>query len=148
MQKEQLKLSGSLTAELIKADGSKEVFTKHNAILACGFDFICDAIGKSTGRPGVMAEIAIGTGTTAVAISQTTLVSQLASKACTYSHTAGTKVFTMVTTFDKGEGTGAITEASVQTASSAGILLDRVTFPVVNKGAEDTLKMTFTFTLS
>lgn len=148
MISEGLKLVGSLTAELYKADGSVEVTHKHNAILTCGFDFICNSIGLASGRPTVMSHIAVGTSDTAVAVEQTALVTQIASKACAYAHTAKTKVFTMTTTFEPGEATGAIKEAAVQNAASSGILLDRVVFPVVNKGADDTLKMTFTFTLS
>lgn len=142
------KLVGSLTAELHKADGSYEVVHKHNAILDVGFDFIADAIGNASARPAVMSYIAVGTNTTAVSVDQTALQTQLMAKAATYAHTAGTKTFTFETTFAKGEATGAITEASVQNAETGGILIDRVVFPVINKGDDDTLKMTFTFTMS
>lgn len=148
IKSDSFKLVGSLTAELYKADGSYEVVHKHNAILNVGFDFIADAIGNASARPAVMGYIAVGTGTTAVAVTQTALKTQLKAKAATYAHTAGTKTFTFVTTFNKGEATGAITEASVQNAETGGILIDRVVFPVINKGADDTLKMTFTFTMS
>lgn len=143
-----LKLVGSLTAELHKADGSYEVVHKHNAILDVGFDFIADAIGNASARPAVMSYIAVGTNTTAVSVDQTALQTQLMAKAATYAHTAGTKTFTFETTFNKGEATGALTEASVQNAETGGILIDRVVFPVINKGDDDTLKMTFTFTMS
>lgn len=142
------KLVGSLTAELYKSDGSYEVMHKHNAILNVGFDFIANSIGNASSRPAVMRYIAVGTSTTAVAVAQTALQSQLKVKAATYAHTAGTKTFTFTTTFNKGEATGALTEASVQNAETDGILIDRVVFPVINKGADDTLKMTFTFTMS
>lgn len=142
------KLVGSLTAELHKADGSYEVVHKHNAILDVGFDFIADAIGNASARPAVMSYIAVGTNTTAVSVDQTALQTQLMAKAATYAHTAGTKTFTFETTFNKDEATGALTEASVQNAETGGILIDRVVFPVINKGDDDTLKMTFTFTMS
>ncbi|WP_051258860.1 hypothetical protein [Chitinibacter tainanensis] len=113
-----------------------------------GFDLIADALGKASGRPSVLSHIAVGTGTTAVAANQTALVTELVRVAATYAHTAGTKVFTITASLPAGTGTGAITEAGVFNASSAGIMLDRVTFPVVNKGADDTLDVTFTFTMS
>lgn len=147
MSIESLKLHGAMTAVLTKADGSVEVRQKNNMIVNVGFDFIADAIGKAEGRPNVMNTIAVGTGTTAVAATQSQLVSQLAQKAATYAHTAQTKVFTFVTTFNPGEATGAITEAGVFNGDK-GIMLDRVTFSVINKGNDDTLKVTFTFTLS
>ena len=142
------KLKGSLELTLKKANGDVEVRRKDNIIVNAGFDFISDAIGRATGRPAVMSHIAVGTGTTAPAASQTALVTEISRLAATYAHTAGTKVFTFTATFAAGVATGAITEAGVFNASSAGTMLDRVTFAVVNKGSDDTLTATFTFTMS
>lgn len=145
-----LKLKGSMTAVLFKEDGTTETYLRDNIIVNVGFDFIADAIGKSASRPGVMNAIAVGTGLTAAAATQTALVAELARGAATYAHTAGTKIFTFVTTFAAGTGTGAITEAGVfnSTTASSGIMLDRVVFDVINKGAADTLQVTFTFTMA
>lgn len=147
MLEDKLQIKGAIRAELIKADGSVKVTQKHNMIVNVGFDFIANAIGLASSRPGVMNTIAVGTGTTAVAAAQTALATQLAYKAATYAHTAATKVFTFTTTFNPGEATGAITEAGVFNGNG-GIMFDRVTFAVINKGADDTLKITFTFTMS
>lgn len=145
-----LKLKGSMTAVLFKEDGTTETYLRDNIIVNVGFDFIADAIGKAASRPSVMNAIAVGTGLTAAAATQTALVTELARCAATYAHTAGTKVFTFVTTFAAGTGTGAITEAGVfnSTTANSGIMLDRVVFDVINKGAADTLQVTFTFTMS
>jgi hypothetical protein len=145
---EKLRLHGSFTGILRHPDGSVECRRKDNLILDVGFDFIADAIGKASSRPSVMAYTAVGTGTTATAASQTGLATELARKAATYSHTAGTKVFTFTTNFAEGEATGAITEAGICNAASDGIFLDRVTFAVINKGADDTYESHFQFTLS
>lgn len=143
-----MKLHGALTLILQKKDGQVEVMKKDNLIVNVGFDFIADAIGKSASRPAVMSHIALGTGTTAAAASQTALVTELTRLAATYAHTVGTKVFTFTASFGAGVATGAITEAGVLNAASAGIMLDRVVFPVVNKGADDTLQAVFTFTMA
>lgn len=143
-----LKLKGAMVATLKHANGDIEVFRKDNLILNAGFDFIADAIGKVSSRPAVMGYTAVGTGTTAVASSQTALVTELARKAATYAHTAGTKVFTFSTYFAAGEATGAITEAGICNASSGGTFIDRVTFAVINKGSDDELTVNFQFTLS
>ena len=95
-----------------------------------------------------MAYTAVGTGTTAASATQTALVTELARKAATYAHTAGTKVFTFTTKFNAGEATGAITEAGICNAATGGTFLDRVTFNVINKGADDTYESHFQFTLS
>ena len=46
------------------------------------------------------------------------------------------------------DATGALTEAGVFNAASAGAMFDRVVFPVVNKGVDDSLTAVFTFTMS
>lgn len=145
---DKLKLHGALTLMLTKANGEVEVTQKDNIIVDVGFDFIADAIGKAASRPGVMGYIAVGTGTAAAATTQTTLGTEVSRLAATYAHTAGAKTFTFTTTFADGVATGALTEAGVFNAASAGIMLDRVVFPVVNKGADDTLTAVFTFTMS
>jgi len=50
--------------------------------------------------------------------------------------------------FPAGTGTGAIVEAGVFNAASSGTMLCRTIFSVVNKGSDDTLKITWTITVS
>lgn len=145
---EGMKIKGAITLMLTKASGEVEVVHKENIIVTGGFDFVADAIGNSSTRPGVMGWIALGTGTTAAASSQTALVTELKRNDATYAHTAGTKVFTFTASFLAGDATGAITEAGVFNASSSGTMFDRVVFPVVNKGSDDSLTAVFTFTMS
>ena len=147
MFQDKLKMIGSMEAVLVKGNGDIEVTRKDNIIVNGGFDLISDAISNST-RPAAANYIAVGTGTTAPAATQTALVTESARGLGTYAHTVGTKVFTVTFTFAAGVATAALTEAGVFNASSAGTMLDRVTFSVINKGAADTLTVTFTFTLS
>lgn len=148
MNNDKLKLHGAMELILQKADGSVETLRKDNLIVDVGFDLICDALGRAAGRPAVISHIGVGTGSAAVASSQTALTTETSRLAATYAHTALTKVFTMTATFGVGVATGAITEAGVFNAAAAGTMLDRVVFGVINKGADDTLTVTFTFTLS
>lgn len=147
-QEQKLKLKGTFMATIKHANGSVETRRKDNLILNVGFDFIADAIGKSVSRPDVMGYTAVGTSSTATASSQTALGTELYRKAATYAHTADTKVFTFTTYFAAGEATGAITEAGICNAASGGTFLDRVTFAVINKAADDELTTNFQFTLS
>jgi hypothetical protein len=148
MTDESMQLHGAMTLILRHADGEFEATHQDNIIVNVGFDFIADAIGKAASRPGVMGYIALGTGTTAAAATQSTLVTELDRNAATYAHTAGTKTFTFTANFLAGDATGAITEAGVFNAASGGIMFDRVVFPVVNKGSDDSLSAVFTFTMS
>ncbi|MEO9387064.1 MULTISPECIES: hypothetical protein [Chromobacterium] len=148
MSIDKLKLHGAMELVLLRKDGSVETRRKDNLIVDVGFDLVCDALGNAKGRPGVLSHIAVGTGTDPVASNQKALSTELARLAATYAHSAGTKVFTMTSTFNAGTATGAITEAGVFNAASNGIMFDRVLFNVINKGSDDTLTVTFTFTLS
>ena len=141
------RLRGMLQSVLRRADGSVLYAAEENLITNGGFDFIADVIGANS-QPADMSHIAIGTGTTAAAATQTALVTEAARGAATYGHTDGTKTFTMEATFAAGTGTGAITESAVLNAASGGTLLNRVVFAAINKGVNDSLTQTFTFTLS
>lgn len=144
-EKQDLTIKGSFVGVLYKEDGTVTTTRKDNAILKCGFDFIADSIGKATGRPAPMTKIAVGSDNGNTHEGLTGLRQQIMAKSATYQHIAGAKAFSLTTKFEKGEATGAIYEAGV---CGDGGFLDRVTFPVVNKGANDTYEATFTFTMS
>lgn len=122
----------------------KSVTYKHNTLMNGGYDFICNALGSSN-RPAAMEYVAIGKGTTANSPSMTALVSQLAIVKGTYSHTNGTKFFTLKAVFAPGTGTGTINELAVFNALSGGTMLDRIVIGTVTKAAGDTYNATFQF---
>jgi len=53
-----------------------------------------------------------------------------------------------VATFGAGTGTAALTEAAILNASSSGTMLCRTVFSVINKGASDSMTVTWTVTAS
>lgn len=57
-------------------------------------------------------------------------------------------VVTMVGDWAAGDATAALTEAGVFNASSSGNMWMSVSFSVINKGASDTLQITWTLTVS
>ena len=99
----------------------------------------------------VMSHMALGSGTTAAAASQTDLVSILGSRegldSTTISGTNNEKVV-YEAGFEAGDATGAVTEAGIFNAATGGDMLCRTTFSVVNKAADDTMTVTWTITLS
>lgn len=145
-----LGLVGVMSAVLKCPNGSALAVFKPNGIVDGGFDFIANSIGNRSagGATAQMGYVAIGTGSAAFVGSQTALTTELVRQSATYAHVAGTRIFTIETTFAAGIGTGAITEAGVFNASSAGTMLDRVVFSAINKDAASPLTQTFTFTLS
>lgn len=144
---EPMGLKGSMEMVIQRGDGSVEVLRKDNLIVDSGFAFVCDSLGAAAGRPGVLSHIAVGTNNTATDAAQTALLSELNRQAATFTKISA-KQFKVVANFAAGVATGAITEAGVFNAAADGVMFDRVVFNVINKGVDDTLTVTFTFTLS
>ena len=94
-----------------------------------------------------MSHMAIGSGTTNPAAGDTALETELGRVALT-STAVSNAVVTYTATFAAGTGTGAVTEAGILNASSSGTLLCRTEFSVVNKGAADSMTITWTVTVS
>lgn len=92
--------------------------------------------------------VAIGSGDSAAAAGDTALGSEAARAQGDYSYTDDTKAFEVTETFAAGTGTGSITESGLFNASSAGQLFARQTFGVINKGASDSLQITWVGSLS
>lgn len=114
-----------------------------NRVVTGGKGFIAS---RMTGTPTPMSHMAIGSGTTVAADGNTTLEAELG-RAVIVSATTVDAVTTYTATFAMGVGTGAVTEAGVFNASTGGTMLCRTTFPVVNKGADDTMSITWTITI-
>lgn len=122
--------------------GETSEYREYNAVTTRGREGIADQVlaAPTLGKPTHMA---IGTGTGGT----TTLASELDRNALTTKTRSGA-VVTMVGDWAAGDGTGALTEAGVLTASSAGDLWLYTTFAVINKGASDALTITWTLTIA
>lgn len=116
-----------------------------NLVVTAGKQHIADQLSSSPGG-AAMSHMAIGTGTTAANAADTTLETELDRNALT-SRTDSGAVVTYVGDWAAGDGTGAITEAGILNAASSGTLLARSVFSVINKGASDTLQVTWTVTI-
>ena len=142
-----IKLNGELEIVLRDKFGKiKEKRNEKNLIVTVGLTFICSRM-TSTSK-NVMSHMALGSGTTAAAAGQTDLVSILGSREALDSSTPSTNTVVYVSSFEAGEGTGAVTEAGIFNASSSGDMLCRTVFPVVNKASDDTMSVTWTITLT
>lgn len=147
MINDKLKLRGDVALVLKDKDGNvKDSREIHNLVVSTGLTFICSRMAGTSA--GVMSHMALGSGTTAAAAGQTDLVSILGSREALDSTSASSNTITYVSSFEAGEGTGAVTEAGVFNASSSGTMLCRTVFPAVNKQADDTMSVTWTITLS
>jgi len=147
MIKDNLKLRGDLAIVLRDKDGNiKEQRNETNLVVSAGLNFICDRMEGTS--EAVMSHMAVGSDNTAAAAGNTDLGSILGSREALDSTTVVDNAITYVASFEAGEGTGAITEAGIFNASTAGTMLCRTVFPVVNKAADDSLEITWTITLT
>jgi hypothetical protein len=145
-QHEELKITGSVNLKVFGEDGQiKEERNIKNLVVTAGKTFIASRIAGTASA--VMSHLAIGTGSTAAAIGDTTLGAEAGRVALT-STTPSSNTVVFVATVGAGTGTGAIVEAGLFNASSAGTLLCRTVFSVINKGASDSITATWTLTIS
>jgi hypothetical protein len=142
-----LKLKGDVFITVKDKDGNvKENRHEKNLVVSAGLNFICDRMEGTS--EGVMSHMALGSGTTAAAAGQTDLVSILGSREALDSTTVSANTITYVSSFEAGDGTGAVTEAALFNASSSGTMLCRVVFAAINKQAADTMSVSWVISLT
>lgn len=151
MFNDSIKMTGNLKLVLTDEHGNvKQEEEVKNLVVTVGKNFIASSMTKTTtNSPAAMTHMEVGTGTTAAAAGDTTLQTAVASsRVALTSATVTTNNVAYVATFPAGTGTGALTEAGIFNASSSGTMLCRTVFSVINKGAADTLGITWTVTVN
>lgn len=135
-----LKLTGALTIAL----NDEIVQETENLVVTAGKNWVADRMNNAN---TVMTHMAVGTGTNAAAAGDTTLQTENDRNALT-STTVTANAVAYVATWAAGDATAAITEAGIFDAASSGDMLARTVFSVVNKGAADSMTITWTITVS
>lgn len=116
-----------------------------NLVVDIGKSYIASRmIGTS---PTVMTNIALGSNSTSPVGGDSTLGTELGRVVMT-SATSLNNVVTYTATFGAGVATGGIQEAGIFNATTAGTMLCRTTFPVVNKGASDSIAISWAITIA
>lgn len=143
-----IQMKGRLNIVLTDAFGEvKEQREVDNLVVTVGKNYIASRMKDATAT--AMSHMAVGTTSTAAAVGDTTLGAEIASsRTALTSTTVTTNSVAYVCTFGTGVGTGAVVEAGIFNAASAGTMLCRTVFSVINKGASDTLTITWTVTVS
>jgi hypothetical protein len=135
-----LKLTGALTIAL----NDEVVQETENLVVTAGKNWVADRMNNAN---TVMTHMAVGTGTNAAAAGDTALQTENDRNALT-STTVTNNAVAYVATWAAGDATAAITEAGIFDAASGGDMLARTVFSVVNKGAADSMTITWTITVS
>jgi hypothetical protein len=141
MLKDTLEMKGHL-AIAVNGEVVREV---PNLVVTAGKGYVASRMKDATTT--AMSHMAIGTSSTSAAAGNTALGSEADRQSLT-STTVSNNEIEYVATFGAGDGTGAITEAGVLNAASGGTMLCRTVFSVVNKGASDSMTITWTVTVS
>lgn len=145
-------LHGKIRVQLFDEAGELKLHHEIvNTFMNVGDAHVADQLADSPGE-AAMGWMAIGTSSTAKAITDTTLNSELDRNALNSGYPeqgsgANDNDVIYKAAWAAGDGTGAITEAGIFNASSAGTMLAATTFDVINKGASDTLTVTWTVTV-
>lgn len=144
MQIEKLKFTGEVTIRRyneISGELLEEKVIK-NLVVTAGINWIIDRL-KNT--PSIMSHLAVGTNTAAAAAGNTALGAELTRVALT-SSTPSAGTITYIASLPAGTATGALTEAGLFNAPTGGTMMARTVFPVVNKGVNDAISITWAIT--
>jgi hypothetical protein len=155
MLNDSLKTKGVLELKLLDAFGNVKELREHtNVVVNVGLAYIASrmkdatasvmthmGVGSGSANPSDKTQTALGSQITRVALnsgSPTLVTTNTSNDAVQY-----------VATFEAGTGTGAITEAGIfNAAPTGGTMLCRTVFDVINKGALDTLVITWKVTVA
>ena len=145
MINDSIKVTGQVKLVLVDKDGNVKQTEQSNLVVTTGKAFMANALVASSTSP--FAYTAVGTGTTAAAVGDTALTTELV-RIANSSAVVSTAV-TFTTVLNAGVGTGALAEAGLfNQATLGGTMLAHVVFGVINKGALDTLTLTWTVTVN
>ena len=145
---EELKATGLV--KIVHTNAAGEIvkeFQVPNLVVTAGKQHIAAKIAAITNTPPAMTHMGIGTGTATPGAGDTALITQTG-RVSLAGAVVSTNTITYTATFPAGTGDGAITEAGIFNASTAGTMLCRTTFPVVTKAAGDTIAVTWVVTVS
>lgn len=141
MINEELKLTGHVTVAI----NDEVVQEIPNLVVTAGKGYVASRMKDTTAA--AMSHMAVGTSATAAAAGDTALGTEAARVSLT-STSVNANVITYVATFPAGTGTAALTEAAILNSSSGGTLLCRTVYAVLNKGAADSMTVSWQITAS
>lgn len=149
---ENIKLTGNVHVRLFGPDGQlKQEHSDHNLVVTVGKTYLAAWLAAASQAGEFMTWVGLGTGTTGPASGDTALETEFSGGG--YSRSDGTlssasNVWTNTATFGPGNGTGAVTEAGLFSASTSGTMFARQVFAAYNKAAGDTMVVVWSVTFS
>ena len=137
----------TLKGKLIISLNNKIVRETDNLVVTAGKEWVADRMSNAS---TVMTHMGIGTGSTTEALGDTDLDTVIGARLglTTSGGVVADAVITYACSYPSGAHTGAITEAGIFTALTSGTMLARTVFTVVNKGALDSMTISWAVTIS
>ncbi len=129
----------------------KQEHEDHNLIVTVGKNYLATWLAAASQGGEFMSYIGLGTGTTSPAAGNTALETEFSGGGYSRSQgtlTSSTNTWQNSAVFSPGNGTGAVTEAGLFSASTSGTMFARQTFSAYNKAAGDTLTVTWSVSFS
>lgn len=149
MTTEFVRLYGKYSAILTDENGrEKQRVEGSNVVCTNGKEFLASFLNSAAlaASTFTMKYLAIGTDATAEAAGNTALGSEASRHTGTVSYVSN-QIYQVTATFAAGSGTGAIAEYGLFSSNTNGTMLSRDTESVINKGASDTLTVTYQLTI-
>lgn len=147
MLNDAIKLKGRVGIVVKDKNGKvKEKREETNLVVDTGLDYIASRMKDATAT--AMTHMGLGTGTTAAAAGDTDLGTLAGSREALDSTTVTSNAINYVCNFEANDVTGAITEAGIFNAASAGTMLCRVVFSPVTLTSTDSISVDWTVTIS
>lgn len=139
-------ITGKVLLELKDADGRVTATRISNTVVTAGKNVLADRM-KTAPSHAAMSYMAVGSGSTAVQLTDTALATEVARVGLGSTVVSG-QVITYTATFNPGTGTATLSEAGIFNDPAAGDMLARTSFGVITKGPDDTLSITWTITIN
>lgn len=145
-----INVTGALHIILRDKDGNiKQELNVKNLVVALGKNLIASRFSSNT--PLIPSHMAVGTNAASPIAGNTILGAEITDSRVALATAGGNVVDNTITytgNFGAGVGTGAITEAGIFNDSTAGTMVCRTSFAVVNKDAADTLGISWNVTIA
>ena len=140
-------IKGLFKAQLFGEDGSlKEERIIHNTVTELCDAHVADQMSDSTDAAIGYMSVGTGTGQTSASTGLATPLDQNSLTSTTQGAAGADNDVVYVGTWAAGDGDGAITEAGILQAANNTTLMLYADFDVINKGAGDSLVITWTAT--
>ena len=143
-------LDGKYFIKLYGPDGElKESREGHNVVTTVGKEWIASLLRSAAlaAATNTARYIAIGSDSTAEAVGNTAMGTELSRQSASVTYTSG-GIYELTATFATGSGTGSIYEYGLFSSSTGGTLISRDTEALITKSALDTLVVTYQLTFS